>query len=311
MQTDKPTDKKYNDPEVIVAEKEAKKTSTSKGEQAFDWLTYGAVGGIGTFIATIPIAYWAKYTGGAKVFAGMVKKLQKIGLSEGAAENAVMTTATMQGGNFTLIPIKLLENCKPGLVEKFNTMLGDKSQDASVENDTKQTWGSLIKARLIFAWLPVFACFEGAERLIGKNNFSTFKDMFSEQVVCKLFRQPTHTPGLAKILENETRTFRLGKIAALDIFATVATSTLLYVGSRIFSRKSEHWHAKDAAGKSDNEKATATPTAEPAVDPDRKLFTDTISPSATDTAPKTRSDNYTQMVATQKAAASRPLLSGA
>ena len=33
----------------------------SKGERLFDWITYGGMAGLGTFLITIPIAFHAKY----------------------------------------------------------------------------------------------------------------------------------------------------------------------------------------------------------------------------------------------------------
>ena len=38
---------------------------------------------------------------------------------------------------------------------------------------------------------------------------------------------------------EDTRTFGYGKIAALDVFATAASATLLYIGGHFFARKQE------------------------------------------------------------------------
>ncbi len=308
------------DPSVIEAETKAEKTSSSKGERLFDWLTYGGIAGLGTFALTIPIAYWAKYGGGAKAFVDAGKRLERMGMNESTAEHFMMTTATMQGGNVTIIPVKLMENHKPELVDKFNKMLGDKSEDASVENDPKQTWTSLIKARLLLAWLPVFVSFKATGMMIGEEKFGAFQNSFAESV-CNFLKRPTHTPGLEKIVANETKIFRYGKIAALDVFATVAATSLLYIGSRFFAKQNEPWHAQrthiqppinplGAPGKA-MENAThqshSAPAREKEPEPEvaiDKRFADTVPPRpVNDIMPKPRAENFTQTIASQKAAA--------
>ena len=232
------------DPQVEAAEKAALKSHTSKGEKLFDWLTYGGIGFLGVFAAGIPVGYWAKYGGGAKAFASSIKALEKTGMSAKSAEDIMITNVLMQPGNAALIPIKILENHKPALVEKLNTMMGDKSGDASIDQEPEQTWGSLIKSRLT-AWVAVFAGFRGAAMIIGGEKFGEFEDAFSKHVICAPFGKPTHTPGMAQVVENETKLFRAGKIAALDVFATAAATSILYVGSRFFAKNNPRWQAHD------------------------------------------------------------------
>lgn len=266
------------DPQTIQAEIKAEKTSSSKGERLFDWITYGGIAGLGTFVLTIPIAYWAKYGGGAKHFINGGKRLQNLGLGEHTAEHAMMTTATMQGGNVTIIPVKIMENYKPQLVEKFNKLLGDKSEDASIENDPKQTWGSLVKARIFLAWLPVFASFKATGMLIGEDKFAAFQNNFSKGV-CDILGKSTHFPGMAKIAANETKLFRYGKIGALDLFATAAASTLLYIGSRFFAKKNEHWHAQHThipPQTPSHEPETPAPALHAAIAPRPRSFADSL-----------------------------------
>lgn len=244
--------------EIENAERTALKTQTSKGERLFNLLTYGGVGGVLNFLVTIPIAYWAKYKGGAEAFKGASEFLTKTGMSAGAAKDVMMTTATMQGGNAVLVPVIALEHFKPEIVEKLNTMVGDKSGDASVDKEPEQDWKSLLKSR-ITAWLTVFASFRVATMALGGEKFEQFEENFSKHVVCEPLGKPTHTPGLAQTVENETKVFRLGKIAALDVFATTASATLLYVASRLFANGNPRWHAHDLPA---TEKAT--PTEQPA-----------------------------------------------
>ncbi len=228
-----------------------------------------------------------------------------------------MTSVLMQPGNLGLLPIKAMENHKPELVEKFNNMLGDKSSDASVDKDPKQTWSSLVKSRAA-AWLAVFAGFRGAGMIIGEEKFEKFANSFSENIVCKPFGKATHTPGLAKIVANETKWFRYGKIAALDVFATAAATTLLYMGTKFFSKPNSKWEPKYLDSKASEHIATPAETvAEPAsnevtaitpqsqADSKEKRFADSIIPRSLTATPKGRCDSFCETV---KNPASEPSL---
>jgi hypothetical protein len=294
---------------IEKAEAVAKKTSASRGERFFDWLTYGGIAGIGAFALTIPTTYWAKYGGGATMFRQMAQKLTRKGIHPHAAEDIVMTTALMQGGNLAIPPVKLMENYKPQLVDKFNDMLGDKSGEASVQEDPQQTWGSLIKSR-IAAWLAVFAGFRGAASIFGGEKFAQFETKFAESVICKPLGRPTHING------QETKLFRYGKIAALDLFATAAAASLLYLGSRFFAKRNPHWHAHMQVpegtsatehSQQDKDKVPPEKTGADAAAPETaqpgRLFTDSIQPQAKETRNKPRVESFAETVAGQKTAA--------
>jgi len=266
----------------------------SKGERLFNWLTYGGVAGIGTFIFTVPIAYWAKYGGGAEGFKWAGKVLRKTGISESTAEHALMTTATMQGGNATIPFVKVMENYKPALVEKFNSLLGEKDEAEEIKKEPKQTWGSLIKARIFMAWLPVFLSFKGAAMLLGENKFTAFNEAFAKHVVCKPMGKLTHINMNGAM--QETKIFRYGKIAALDVFATTAAAVLLFIGSRIFA---ERKRKKDGiTPPSDNvptkNNAEAPAPAEDCLPCRLKSYTSSLSPAG----------SYAGTVASEKAKAS-------
>lgn len=307
--------KPHPDPKVLEAEEKAVKTSTSKGERLFDLLTYGGIGFLGVFAAGIPIGYWGKYGGGAGMFKSSAKALEKLGMSAKAADDAVMTSVLMQPGNVGLIPIKWMENRKPELVEKFNKMLGDKSADASVEHDPQQTWGSLIKSRLA-AWLAVFAGFRGAAHAIGEKKFGAFENAFAEKV-CNVLGKATHvapagvvlSPEMLKTFEYETKAFRYGKIAALDVFATAAATVLLYAASRVFAKKNPEWHAKHAHldEKIENKAQEAAQEAAMTKGMDsiiesKKIFTESVTPAEKPTL-KPRSESFSDTISSQKAMA--------
>lgn len=208
---------------------DSKRPPASRGERIFDWLVYGGIAGIGVFLATIPTTYWAKYGGGAKYFKRGSHKLESLGLSAKTAEDMMMSTALMQGGNLAVFPVKWAEDNKVAMVTKINDMIGEKTDIAALENEDRQTWGSILKAR-VAAWLTVFTGFKIVGHTVGSGKLAAFEESFAKNV-CGMLGKATHMHG------QETKIFRHGKIAALDVFATAASSTLLYVGSRVFA----HW----------------------------------------------------------------------
>lgn len=220
------------DAKIINPPPQSAKHTKSKAELIFDWVTYGGIGGLGTFGATIPIAYWAKYGGGAKTFESAVQGLKKMGMSTHTAEQFMITNATMQGGNAMVLPIKWAEDNKVEIVKKIADMIGEKIDVNALECENKQTWGSIIKAR-IAAWTAVFTGFQIAGRTLGAEKFTAFEDKFAAKV-CQTFGKETHHLGVP------SKTFNYGKIVALDLFATAAATTLLYVASRMFAPAREN-----------------------------------------------------------------------
>lgn len=210
----------------------APEAKTSKGEKLFDFSVYSGIAGAGVFLATLPITYWAKHGSGQKVHQWMTGALKKKGLSESAAEQIFNTTVLGLAGNAAVIPIKAIENKKAEIVKTLNEQLGDTSGNVSVENEPKQSWGSLIKSR-VAAYAAVWLSFQGAVSMFGAKRFGEFEEGFAKKIVCEPLGKPTHING------QETKLFRYGKIAALDSFATVAAATLLYIGSRFFVRGNE------------------------------------------------------------------------
>ena len=214
--------------EKNAAPSDKKASATSKSEQIFDWLTYGGVAAVGGFILTIPVAYIAKHGWGAKYFASISKAVSKIGLSEKTAEQAVMTTALMQGGNIALLPVKWAEDNKIACIETIDNFTGDKTDVEALKKEDKQTWGSIIKARLV-AWGVVFSSLTAAVHVLGEKKIADFENGFAKNIVCKPLGKPTHIGG------KESFHFKVGKISALDVFATAAATALFYVGSRFFA----------------------------------------------------------------------------
>ena len=224
---------------------EAKK-HLSKGDRLFDTLVYTGLNNISTFVLTLGITYgllhgFKKVGVGKEAVNEHFKKasadlgafLEKMKSGRGEhAPTIMLTTALGIGGTLMIVPIKFLEDRRTGIVGYFNKKLGDKTDPSELKEAPKQSWGSLLLGRAT-AWLVVFASLTGAEKLLGSGAFKKFNEGFAEHVVAKPLGKSVKTFG------EHTAQFRLGKIAAIDVFATLAATILLETSSKLFARRRE------------------------------------------------------------------------
>lgn len=227
----------------------------TRGETLFDLGVYGGINGVGTFIATIPLAYWSIYGGGAKHFDRASQYLEGTGMSAKSIKNALTTTALGLGGTVMLLPVRLAEGYRQPIVNALNKHFGEKhDQTATPLADPTQTWSSLILGRLT-AWGAVFGGFklmEYGSKAIGKPQaLEHFEESFGQKL-CNFLGKATHDAAGV-----ETKAYRYGKLAALDVFATTAASLLLYSGSRFFAERRDYRHAVKEA------RANGTPVPPP------------------------------------------------
>lgn len=201
----------------------------SFGEKVFDWGAYGATG-VATLLVSVFSGYSSRYGKGAKALEPLVESAKKIGMSHAVANDVVMTVALGLGGIATLPLIKGLENKKVEIVNAINENSGCGGETYVQEHGHKISWTHLLKAR-VAAFSAVFASFRGAAWLVGEEPFAQFEKSFAKQMVCKPLNRPTHING------QETKLFKYGRIVSLDLFATVAATLLLYMGSRFFADK--------------------------------------------------------------------------
>ena len=224
---------------------EAKK-HLSKGDRLFDTLVYTGLNNISTFVLTLGITYgllhgFKKVGVGKEAVNEHFKKasadlgafLEKMKSGRGEhAPTIMLTTALGIGGTLMIVPIKFLEDRRTGIVGYFNKKLGDKTDPSELKEAPKQSWGSLLLGRAT-AWLVVFASLTGAAKLLGSDKFAKFEEGFAEHVVAKPLGKSVKTFG------EHTAQFRLGKIAAIDVFATLAATILLETSSKLFARRRE------------------------------------------------------------------------
>jgi len=161
------------------------------------------------------------------------------------------TTILFHGGN-AFIPIKeWLQTHKESIVTHFNKRFGKPGEvEAGKERlsrQEKETWGDVIKGRVV-AWTTVFASFVGADLATGsykdgphkgKYKFDVFNEKVGKHVASWteegkriIAENPEGGQLLIDALEKN-RTFNLGKILALDVFATTVCVFLWNAVSRL------------------------------------------------------------------------------
>lgn len=211
----------------------------SKGEKAFDKVVYGGFAGVGTFVLTLPVAFKIKHGRWAEGYGKLINMTEKglsrflpAGVSSKVAEQVVETTVLMQGGNLMLLPIRWAERRKVSIVNGLNRLLGDPTPPEDVAQAPQQTWGSLVAGRAL-AFLTVFGTFFSASVFLPRS-FSVFKAEFGERThqLVGWFKRVRSSPVM-----EQTRGFKIGELAALDVFATMAAASVLYVGAHFFARK--------------------------------------------------------------------------
>ena len=199
----------------------------SKGEKLFDWLVYGGLAGVATFVLTLIPAYWMRYKGGE---AKMGEWLGKAGVKGDLAKNILTTTSLSHGGNLMILPIAYAEARHTQIVDGLNRMTGDPTPVEEIQAKPKPTLGNILGARVL-AWMAVFTGFVGANKLF-KNTLSTFEHEMGEHFYERFSRT-------RPVDHSKSTAYRIGTLSALDIFATAAAAILLYMGSHFFARRKE------------------------------------------------------------------------
>ena len=217
----------------------------TRGDRRFDWLTYGMLNGVGTFLLTLPVAYWAEHGKGKPVFDKASHWLS--GKMSEKSVRSLLTSLTLGlGGTIMIVPVRFMEGMRTEIVSWFNRNepVSGKS-DPNVPQPQPQTWGSLLKGRAV-SWGVVFGALKGMQFTGLLDGLDKFKSGFASFVCDKL--------KLAKgTVEAPSKAFKYGELAALDIFATAAAASLTYVVSRFFAKhRSPEVQAKLAARKQES-----------------------------------------------------------
>lgn len=187
----------------------------------------------------------------------------------GISRDAMLTSVTFFGGLIPLPFIRHMERNKAKIVRRLNEKYGTAEDviagEENVKDEAPQSWGSIIKGR-IGAWFVVFITFAGiGAQLIPKTFGGLEKDF--ENIAGKVGNKIHNWPegshkyfaatgetkaqkegneksalpaGITPKQESQMYTYkRMGNLAAVDIFATAASASLLYVISKFFAKKSD------------------------------------------------------------------------
>ncbi len=206
--------------QVIQREKTPKK---SLGERIFDGVVYGGIASVGAFVATIPFMYWIRHKGGQALYTKMDQSLIRAGLPPYAADAVMKITVSSLPGNLAIIPVRLAESHKQEIVTTMNKALGSTESSVSMAPMQEVHTGHLIAGRLT-AWAGISAAMAAISKAMGGDRgFEVFENAFAKKVVGQWMGKPLYDH-----LGRETKWLKSGRIAAIDIFATVAGGCILY-----------------------------------------------------------------------------------
>lgn len=249
------------------------------GEKWYDRIKFGAAEAF-ILVATAGIAYWARHgKPGNKwnLFKRMqdrfeiwMKPLAKTETGKIVAGAAASTMVTFHGGNAFAPCMKWFDNKKKNIVAYCNEKFGSREEvrigNAKVEAEPRQSWGDVIKGR-VAAWLIVFSSFLPAMLIAGKDKttgvlrFDKYEDWFGKTLAkftkdgARINAMPI-TERLAKNADT-SKTYKFGRILALDIYATTA-AILIWNAISKFSA------GKRSRKKSQAEEPAPVPAAPPA-----------------------------------------------
>ncbi|MBN8544447.1 MAG: hypothetical protein J0M34_09320 [Alphaproteobacteria bacterium] len=229
------------------------KRDVSKGEKAFDFTVYGLMNWVGTFVITVPIAYWMMHGKGSLVTSirsgvnkgfesimeptlkaadwvlSPIRKAPKTPMKERVkwwSEQNTVTFATFQGGNFMLLPIWLAERGKVPLVDGANKALGDETDRAAIAEAPKTDIVSLIKGRLS-AFALVFTTFTTLSHIVPQT-FRSFSEEFGEKAA-GWFKKSAYTnmDDAKQLLIQRNTLEKLGDVSEEGLKALKSANTKL------------------------------------------------------------------------------------
>ena len=214
--------------QTIASPQAATPVEKSRGDKLFERWLYGGLNGVGTFIATIPLAYSAKYGKFKEPLENFGERLGRAGLGAKNVNTVTLMLATSLGGTAMLLPTWLAEHYRKPIVARLNGKPADQppAPDAPAEYEApKQTLGSLLRGRVL-AMAAVTASFGVANHFFA-DAFKKFETNIGEKAV------QWFAKNKSAAFTEKTKLY--GEMAALDIFATAAASSILFVGSRFFA----------------------------------------------------------------------------
>lgn len=180
----------------------------------------------------------------------LAEKGEFAGRLAGATAN---TMVLFHGGNIFAPVMKWMENGKEDISNYFNRRYGKPGEveiaHERLKDMPKQDWGDVLKGR-IAAWLIVFTSFVTIDSAIGKDKktglywFDKYEEGFGRWLAG--FTKEGKKIGIKmpvsqelSVLQDANKTYRFGKIAALDVYATTAAIFIWNAISRMSAKKQQ------------------------------------------------------------------------
>jgi len=160
------------------------------------------------------------------------------------------TMLIFHGGNIFAPIMKVMENNHENIANFVNRRWGN-PEDVDIAHERlkdkpKQTWGDVIKGR-VGAWILVFSSFLAVDTVSGKDKktglhyFDKYEEWFGRWVAgfTKGGRELSKIPVTKALTaaQDANKTYRFGKILALDFYATSAAIILWTAISRSSAQK--------------------------------------------------------------------------
>lgn len=250
----------------------------STGERLFDWGTYGGIGfGLNLGLSVIISDYFLSGKG-MKYLDGFSKGATKL-LTKPEAANAKAieerifafskTNLLLMGGNILMIPVKVLEDNKRRAVYWLNRKLGcqpaimkdgheaslselkDEELPTLYEDSEKQTWGNVVKRRLMGISATLVT-----GTLLGKDNQAKVEHAIADKMVLPAMESSNVRP-IQNLARNDLFQ-RYTRLVALDQFFTIITSAVTYL-----TRSKKDESASAATSTTPDAKSTAPTGSEP------------------------------------------------
>lgn len=160
------------------------------------------------------------------------------------------TMILSHGGNMFAPFIKWLENDREQISNWYNKKFGAeqdvKDAHERLKDIPQQSWGDVAKGRVV-AWATVFATMVGAYTVVGKDKktgkywLDVYEDKFARVFsgISKSGKEIAATPVAKELTEIQkaNKTYRFGKVLALDLYATTAAIIIWNTFSRMSAKK--------------------------------------------------------------------------
>lgn len=212
--------------------KAAAPVRASFGERAFNWMTYGVWNhGVNLVLSTL-LALNFK---GSKSYHNVIAGVKKLGIQDTTAAMITDISLLSMGGHITALGVKPLEDHKSTIVSAINARLSPKEADAPLADERKQTWLSVLGAR-IFTLAVAVVSFSGLKGLLGNNEKNVPRiDAFQDRTGRKLAGMTKAGKAAADV--TTTMPYRLGSLLSLEVIIVTLMSTLFYFSSKLLSKK--------------------------------------------------------------------------